>query len=383
MTLVNLPGYFHVPLGPNHYVSSQALSSTTVTIDAANEASMFIGHVVTSDGGSHTIDTTGSSSLQWRTGTVVFANAGTTVKVGLAAVDMGNGPPARAVNVTNVITFDVARSMTGGGGGIVGDSWQTHVPTTGTKTIANGDLAAFAVQATARAGADAVRPTVLAALGGYNFPQVTNYLGGTYTGSVQLGTAIIVFSDGALGWFYGSEVFSTVTTRTFASADSPNEYGQLYDLPFPYKIYGIYGIIDPDADFDVVLYSDPLGTPAAERTVAVDANTVAAAAGKYISVLFPSPYSTTANQKVAAVLKPGASNVSTYFKTLAHADHRVANAWGTSGYGVSRSGGTGAFANANSSLDHYYIGLLVGGFDDGASGGGSGLSAPLFGGGVI
>jgi hypothetical protein len=65
------------------------------------------------------------------------------------------------------------------------------------------------------------------------------------------------------------------------------------------------------------------------------------------------------------VFKPGGSNVSAYFKTLANSAHRIADMWGTSGYGISRA--SGAFSDANSSLDHYYIGLLVGAFDSGNS----------------
>jgi hypothetical protein len=89
-------------------------TTTATTLDAANEAVIYIGHMWWEDGGSHTVDTSGSSSLNWRTTTVTFANAGTRVKVGLADVVNAAGPPARAVNVSDVITFDVwARAGTG------------------------------------------------------------------------------------------------------------------------------------------------------------------------------------------------------------------------------------------------------------------------------
>jgi hypothetical protein len=48
----------------------------------------------------------------------------------------------------------------------------------------------------------------------------------------------------------------------------------------------------------------------------------------------------------------------------------VADTWGVDGYGISRA--SGAFSNANSSLDHYYIGLIIGAFDDGAGAGAAG-----------
>jgi hypothetical protein len=169
----------------------------------------------------------------------------------------------------------------------------------------------------------------------------------------------------------GSTTFSTITIRTWNSGSATKEYGQLYQLPFPVKIYGMYAMIDPDNDFDFVLYSDPLGgSPVAERTVSIDANTTANASTNWVIDMFSSPYSATADQKLGAVVKPGAANVSAYYKTLNSAAHRVTDPWGADGYGISRA--SGAFADANSSLDHYYVGLLCGAFDAG------GLIAPTF-----
>lgn len=366
MVMKNVPGMPLVQLGVDIHSIRTALATTTNTMDAADEATIYIGQVFTSDGASHTIDTTGSSSLQWRTSTVTFANGGTTVVVGLAAVDTGAGPPGRASNTTNVINFDVSKSLTGGGGGVTTDAWQTHVPDTGTKTIANGDFVAFAVQMTARGGADSVRAAIQSASSSVHRPTVTGYIGGSYTALSGVPNCIIVFSDGALGYFYGGSVFSTINTRTWNTGGAVDEYGQLYNFPFPMKIHGIYGHIDSDADCNIVLYSDPLGTPVAEKTVSIDANAVSGTTGRMFQVLFSSPYTYAPNTNIGAVFSPGASNVSAYYRTLANADHRVADVWGTSGYGIQRAAtGVGAFADSNSSLDHYYIGLLVGAFEHG------------------
>ena len=365
MAWASLPGTPFAYIGNGHLLGAgNTPNLSSVTMDATNEALIFVGYVATSDGGSHTIDTTGSSSLGWRTGAVTFANGGTTAVVGLADVLTTAGPPARAVHASDVITFDVAASFTGGGGGITANAWQTSVPTTGTKTIAHGDFVAFAVQVTARGGADSIEANYTST-GSPHAPTVTTYTGGTYAGAIAGSpNAVITFSDGALGYFYGgTDVISSTTLRTWNSGSATKEYGQLFDLPFPCKVYGLLGIVDPDANFDMVLYSDPLGTPVAERTISTDANTVAGTLGRRIHVLFPTPYFVDAREKVGAVFKPGASNISAYYKTLASATHRVTDPWGTSGYGISRA--TGAFADANSGLDHYYIGLLVGAFDSG------------------
>lgn len=368
MALVGLYGSKRALIGPNAWASSTVQAIAATTIDAANECLTYIGRIETSDGASHTINTTGSSSIQWMTNTVTFANAGTTVKVGIGAVDTANGPPGRASNVADVVTFDVAAVFTGGGGGITANAWQTSVPTTGTKTIADGDLVAVSIQMTARAGVDSILAVTTGANinSGLHRPTLTSFTGAVYASVVGLPNIIIKFSDGAYGWFSGSDVATAQTVRTFNSGSSPNEYGQLYKLPFPSKIYGVYGWGDFDGDCNVILYSDPLGTPVAEKTVSLDLNTIAATTGRRFEERFSSPYTTTADQNIAVIFKPtSVTNVSAYFKTLGHADHRASDPWGTVGYGVSRA--SGAFADANSSLDHYYIGLIVGALEHGVS----------------
>lgn len=355
-------------IGPSPFLRPS--TSPVIQCDATNEAAIFIGRVITSDGGSHTIDTSGSSSIGWRTGSVTFSNGGTTLVVGIAPVDTSSGPPPRAVNSSNAISFDVSASYTGGGGGLSANSWVQSVPTSGSKTIANGDLVAIAVQMTARAGSDLVQVGSAAASDYMLRPCVTAYTGAIYAAQQQVPNCLITFSDGAVGWFDGGDVYQSVAAVSYNSGSSPNEYGQLYQLPFPVKVCGLYGIVSILAsgrDFDVVLYSDPLGTPVAQRTVSIDGNTVASTGAFYFRELFATPYDIAANQPIGVVVKPGASSVSAYSKTLNNAAHRIADLWGTSGYGISRS--SGAFSNINSSLDHLYVGMIVSAFDGGGGGG--------------
>jgi len=372
MALVALTGQPLIPIGAGIFniLPSAAPGSSSQVANAVNSAVISIGHVVTSDGGSHTIDTTGSSSLGWCTGTSTFASASTTVKVGLAAVDTAAGPAGRAVNVADVITFDVSKTLIGGGGGIVSGAWQTHVPDTGTKTIANGDLVAFCVQMTARGGTDSIAQSVINNAG-QSRPNVTTLSGGVYTAVNAVPNTVITFADGALGYFYAGEMFSAIASRSFNSGSSPREYGQLFNLPFSLKIYGLYGwmnFISAAADADLVLYSAPLsGTPVAEKTVSLDVNTLQIISARRISVLFATPYTYAANTDIAVIIKPTtATSTTAHYKTFASATHRVCDPYGTSGYGVMRT--TGAFTNANASLDNYLVGLLAGAFD---AGGGS------------
>jgi hypothetical protein len=295
MALANMYGGFNIPIGPNLLGTRGLLAVRSTTMDAANEAVHFIGRAVTSDRGSHTLNTSGS--IGWRTGGSTFASGTTVVKVGVGSVDAATGPAARAVNVADVITSDVVASFTGGAGGITTNAWQTSTPTSGSKVIANGDLVAITIQMTARGGADSVLASTMNAGGALHRPIVTDFTGGTYSVPVALPNAIIAFADGAYAWIEGSDIFSTLTTRTWNSGSATKEYGQLYNFPFPLRIVGAYGWIDPDADCDVVLYSDPLGTPVAEKTVSIDANITSSANGRYFEEFFPTAYDYAAGQK--------------------------------------------------------------------------------------
>lgn len=382
MALVALDGMPLVAFGAAGRNGTALVSSASNTlIDAANEACIMIGQIFTEDGGTHTIDTTGSSSLGWMSGSLTFANGATTVKVGLAAVDLTAGPPGRAAAVANVITFDVSKSLTGGGGGITANAWQEHVPDAGTKTIVNGDLVAFAVQMTALGGADATRPQTASNVSvASSWPLVTEYTGGAYsTVNALMPNAVITFSDGKLGFFAAGYVFATPsTTQTWNNGSATKEYGNFFQVPFPCNIYGIYhgGGIGGDTDF--ILYSAPLGTPVAEKTVSVDLNTVGSATvSRPGYILFPAPYSAAKDQPLAAIMKPtSATNVSLNYKTFNVSAHQKGEPFGANGYAVNRA--SGAFATQNSNKDRYAIGLLIGAFDNGASAGGGAMGARIF-----
>lgn len=368
MALVNIDGtpifaYGHA--GTEGRASFYNLGGSYRPVDAAGDSVMFIGQIFTEDGASHTIDTTGASSLGWMTGVVsTFADAGTTVKVGLAGVDTENGPPARAVNVSGTITFDVSASFTGGGGGITANSWQEHVPNIGSKTVANGDLLAFCVQMTARGGSDTVGVQINTAISaGQSLRPCTiiyessNY-SPTYTGPPN---AVITFADGKKGFFVGGYPCRVQRTQgVWSNATSPNEYGNLITLPFAAKVFGfLVGYAGADAEF--VLYSDPLGTPVAERTISIDASTMGGSSlqAGYNVFMFATPYIVKANQPLGAILKPtSATNMQAYYTTVADTSHFKGYASGRNSYAINRS--AGAFVAQNSGKDRFTIGLLIG-----------------------
>ncbi len=370
MTVTTIGGTPIVPIGMPYLNANYNLPGAgSFLMDAALEATIEYGYIITDDGGSHTIDTTGSSSLGWKTASVTFANAGTSFVVGLATMDAGNGPPGRATNVADLITFSVSKTMTGGGGGVTANAWQTHVPDAGTMTVANGDLIAFCTQMVTRGGADVVNAQLAGPGISMPLPGATTFTSSTYAAAANVPNVLITFSDGHLGWIYGGNVFLTASTTQTWNNTGTNEFGNFIQLPFPVNIYGIIAQMAVGGNVDVNLYTTPLGTPAAAKTISVDLNTVQSATTKYGSYLFTSPYSATANQPLAAIMTPtSATNITSPYKTFNASSHQVTEMVGTNCYAVSRA--SGAFAAVNSSKDRFAIGLLVGAFDDGAGSGG-------------
>jgi hypothetical protein len=350
-------------------------AATNTTMDAANEAAIMIGQMWTSDGGSHTIDTTGSSKMSWRAGTSTFANAGTTVKVGLAAVSSGGTRPARAVNVANVITFDVSRTLTGGGGEITSGGYHNHVPDAGTKTIANGDLVAFCLQMTARAGVDSVLVSHCIHGNGLQRPGSTSYVGGTYAQANGVPNAIITFSDGARGYFYGGYACSLFgQAQLFGTGTAQVEYGNFIMSPIPLRVYGIMAVVDFDQAADMVLYSNPLVSPVAERSVVVDATQTQVNGSRWGQFFFSTPFDMAANQPYAITGKPTtATQITMVFTTFDSATHQEADHFGTNCYAISRASGGGAFSQINSGKDRFGMALLVSSFESGI-----GSSAPSY-----
>jgi len=377
MTLVALDGTPLVAIGAaNRAGIVGAVSSGIVLVDAANEAAIMFGQIFTEDLGTHTIDTTGSSSLGWRTSPTTFANAATRVKVGLAALDTSTGPPARAVHVANVITFDVSKTLAGGGGGITASAWQEHVPDAGTKTIAHGEVVAFCVQMTVLGGADSIQVAVgTAPSPALIRPGVTGYTGGSYADAARIPNAVITFSDGVRGYFYGGYVQSVFTTGGGSNTDVIREYGNYMALPFPVRVYGIVGNIGPNsglANFDLILYSNPLVTPVAEKTASMNAHIFAGAVVGPETALFATPYDATASQPLVVASKPTTTtNITVTYKSFNIAAHQNADFPG-SAYACTR-GSSGAFTQQNSGKDRYGLGLLIGAFD---AGGGSVAGLP-------
>lgn len=320
---------------------------TSVTLNAANETCHMVGHIFLENpiGGSKTISSAGGGSIIWRTTAATFASGSTTFVVGLqdvstaSTISQGDG------------SFDVEASFTGGGGGITANATQTSVMTSGSKTLAHGDLVSIAFSMTARGGADVITVALSNFTSSSNWPCVTANTAGSFTKLASNPLALIVFDDGSKGFLYFSNFHYVLNAAVVFNVDSStaDEYGNLIIPQKPFMAMGVRLLIDINANAhgEIILYSDPLGTPVATRTVTVDSRTVGTSTATNTIILFSSPYQINPNTPVGISYRP----TTTTSNSLYYSDSDVAaSALGAPNeyaYAIRRIDNSGAFSDYN------------------------------------
>lgn len=352
MSQILIPGAFtYLPTAPFFNNSS----GSTITLNATGETCFMVGHVVLENplSSSKTISAAGSGKIVWVAGSVTFANGSSTFDIGIQDVSTASSP------AQGDGTYDVKASLTGGGGGITASATNTTTMTTGTKTIANGDLIAITFAMTARGGADSVAVnTQAAAFAGVTtlsgLPAIVENTGGAYArNSTSIPLAYMVFDDGTLGWVYAAGFTPTFTTQAFNSGSATaDEYGNLINYPFTFMALGIRVTIlfaGNSSDLELLLYTDPLGTPAAVKTITVDATQIAATATAINNYyMFSSPYLIKANTNYGITARPTtANNITLYHRTVASVTEGKSVDIGTYNYAIRRLDNTGAFSDFN------------------------------------
>ena len=336
---------------------SGAGANASITLNAAGETCVFAGHIILENplGGSKTISAAGGGSITWIAGAVTFASGSSTFKVGIQDVHAAASP------TQGDGTFDVEASFTGGGGGVTASAVNTSVMTSGTKAINHGDMAAVVLSLTARGGADSIviraTPPASISLANNGFPTVSEYTTGSYAKTASaVPLAVITFDDGTLGWFHGAPFFNYNNTPTSLAYNSgtatADEYGNYLNYPFTYNAIGITflgQISGTSADAELLLYSDPLGTPVVERTITLDATQAPVTASVMNSIhLFSTPFQLKANTPYAVTMRPTtANNITLYHRDVGSVAQGETSEIGTYCYACRRLDNTGAFSDYN------------------------------------
>ena len=344
--------------------------ATSTILNAAGESVAMIGRVRLQGGsGSKTISSAGGSIIN-RFGSTTFADAGSNLRIGIqdvAATGLEDG------------TFDVYADLVGGTDTITTNAMRETTMETGSKTISHGDIVAICIEMTAFGGADSVQahrassgPELLTP----NFPYTTFDSGAGPARGNSIIPFTIKFDDGTIGWieqaYFGYDWGNSPSTVSFNSGSATDEYAAVFKLPFKTSINGaalMVGSIASTDNFEIILYSDPYGTPTAQQTVAVaPAQTGSTSALESYMVHF-TPTVLEANTYYAIALRPTTANSITfgYYNLTSGYDYlKRPTIFGEDIEMAGRADQTGAFTETQV-YDLPLVWLSLDKFDDGSS----------------
>src|SRR3990172_6971786 len=351
------------------------------TLDAAGEKIVFIGRVYLEGGpGSKTISSAGGK-IDWRTATITWATPGSTLRVGIADVDLTNGPPGRDDG-----TFDVYKDLVQGTDSLASNTWTSTAMATGTKTIAHGDLIAIVFELTVTLGVDSVTVTKVNNNSvAYMLPFVSTFLGGVWASGAGSPCAVITFDDATLGSLDCSLAQKTTTNTSFDVNSAADEVCCIFEVPGPVTVDALWARAGEDAaggDFEIILYSDPLGTPTVIETITIDADTIQAT-GSSDFIFCPLTVLRTLSKdtKYAVAVRPTtANNVNIQVITFDVEAFKKCWPGGIKTQKGTRADQTGAFTASTTEIA--LAGVRIRSIDDGAGGAGGLLVHPGMAGGM-
>jgi hypothetical protein len=336
---------------------------TSCTLDAAGEKFAMIGHVFWADksGSAKTFST--SSTISVKFGSVTFADASTTLRIGIQDV------ATSTVTLTQPDgTFDVYADIAGNSGTITSSDdniVKTLTMTTGTKSITHGDLIAVVLDLTARAGSDSLQ-----ILGNYSESNVLRPISVNDIGSgwadLSVSTAaqplvMLIANDGTRGILKGGVFHKAGATYPLQASTNPNRRGLIFQVPFACKVDSLCFVgaaASASADGSLKLYSTPLGTPTALATVSLLGeqmnNSVNERPGIYG---LASEVELSADTDYAVIVEgTGTADITIGYIEMNSADDRTVNGLQNC-RGAYRNGDSGAFTESTTILPLCGVGI--------------------------
>lgn len=184
-------------------------------------------------------------------------------------------------------------------------------------------------------------------------PTTMTNASGSFVRGAGVPDAVIEFDDGTLGWIMGSytltEQNSVVYNLNTAGAD---EYGNLIIPRFSMRAAGLFGIANPassSADFELCLYSDPLGSPTLIEAITIDATQLANSTSfGAFSIPFATPRILSVGTTYAITFRPTTTtNITSYYHGVGDARFWRLNTLGDDCYAINRINNSGAFSDYN------------------------------------
>ncbi len=341
------------------------------TLDAATEKSAHMGHIyINGRGTGKVLSAAGGGSISFRLSTTTWADNTSKLSIGLQDVAAGAGPPMQPDGA-----FDVFRELTGGDGLITTASWNTVSMTggSGSKTLNHGDLVAVVFDLTARGNVDSVLVGTSTATMGRG--TAINFVGGVWVTTADEGPSVVItFDDGTLGIIDSTALPTLVQggQESWDDADTPDERGLVFQVPWDCKIDAFYANIDTNvdatADFTVKFYTDPTGTPGLVTSVSVLSEQMLSFVTSLTCVFtLPSEVALTKNTNYGLTILPGGgtNDVELTAHALGNEAYRALWPGGTTVAKITRSDSTGAFSAENPAVTMYSLGVRISSFDDG------------------
>jgi hypothetical protein len=233
-------------------------------------------------------------------------------------------------------------------------------PTTGTKTIAHGALIAVRIQLVTVGTTPAASVAFIGSASPFGAamarPTVVNNTSGSWVSGGTLSPLLLVASDGTFGTIEGINTVGQFTTVAFDDSDNPDEYGNVFQVPFTCKAKSILftgTVLTATGDLQFDITSTPLGTPASMigGPITVPAESLGGVTSSCAELpLTTIPTFSPGVDYCVSVKATAAGNVGMYGLTLPAAGARALLRGGTTTFGATRNGGSGAFTTSSTVL---------------------------------
>lgn len=360
-------------------VGGLQITSSTL-IDLTGEKLAIVGEIMW-DNGAATKTMSTSSKIHIRTGAITFADASTTMRVGLQGL-LGAG--SGAVRATPDGSWSVYTDLIGNGGLLTSSDdniAKSIALTAGTKDVSQGELVAIVFDMTARAGSDSFG---FSGLTGFGYtttrPGNAQYIGSAWTyfgGTAHLANVLLESDDGTFGLLRGATYISGTGVNAFQASSTPDEYGLVFQVPFRCKIDSVTFSGGPNgsaaADCEVCIYSTPSSTP-----VELANYTLLGEHGSGYIDDRPTTIQLTEELELqpktdycVSIKATGTANFDVGYVKLANAAHRPVLGLANCRLGT-RSNATGAFSETTTTIPLIAVGISA--LDDGNGAGRASLN---------
>lgn len=366
--------------------SGEIRTGSAQNMHVAGYSVAVVGQITFQDGhtGSKACSAAGGCSIGWDTGNgVTFANAGTTFRIGIQDV---------AATGLEDETYDVYADLVGGTDSLAHLTLYDTPMESGSKTMTAGDVVAVVFTVVSVAGGDnpvkmtyqPLRPFE-SAVGApaWGFPYATRD-DGTLLKRDQEGVpaVAITLDDGSMAWIQGAGLPTRLVytdVAAVATDTTPDEYAAVFKLPIAATIIGCgfrIGSVATGDVFEILLYEDPLGTPAVVATLTPDPDQLLSA--RFQEFVFPAGVDAEADTYYGCAIRPTSTNPLTWSYYAGHdgMGHMKGVLPFTELQWTARSDQSGAFVETDA--DHVPAFTVVLEIPAGGGGGGGGESSHVF-----